>query len=280
MSATSAFQGDIIAVRAVNRKARMARAKKLVGQILETPRHRRRPSLALLLLLKDSAEASADWSWIHGFIGELPKRTSPTQEEAAKLDAFALANAGQVRSNAIAETRSASSLISGPTPERLGLLGGRYKRLIAKSASPAPSGTDDISTGASTPTSGGWSSTSTNTIARAIWLACTGSGSARATTSGRDRFPRWSSPPCERAKKARPGGRMAARDPARSRVRRRRRRQGQRACAGCRRRGRGEMEARYHAGGSAKSVAQVDDKERRLRLAAILTDLENNMLNE
>ncbi len=118
MSATSAFQGDIIAVRAVNRKARMARAKKLVAKYWKPPVT---PStiLALLLLLKDSAEASADWSWIHGFIGELPKDIA-AQEEVRELDAFALANAGKpidaiARLEAlIAEFRSHSGTLRDP----------------------------------------------------------------------------------------------------------------------------------------------------------------------
>ena len=72
MSATSAFQGDIIAVRALARKARMAQAKRLVERYWKPPVTP--PTiLALLLLLKDSVETADDWNWIHGFIANLPK---------------------------------------------------------------------------------------------------------------------------------------------------------------------------------------------------------------
>ena len=56
-------------------------------------------------------------------------------EEVRETYAFALANAGQPI-EAIARLEALIAL-SGPTPERLGLLGGRYKRLIAKATTPA-----------------------------------------------------------------------------------------------------------------------------------------------
>jgi hypothetical protein len=133
MSATSAFQGDIIAVRALASKARMARAKKLVERYWKPPVT---PStiLALLLLLKDSAETADDWSWIHGFIVKLPKDVA-AQEQVRELDAFALAGAGKPV-DAIARLEA---LIgdSGATPERCGILGGRYKRLFTSATAKA-----------------------------------------------------------------------------------------------------------------------------------------------
>ena len=56
-------------------------------------------------------------------------------DEVRETNAFALANAGEPI-EAIAKLEELMTLL-GPTPERLGLLGGRYKRLAAKAATPA-----------------------------------------------------------------------------------------------------------------------------------------------
>jgi hypothetical protein len=114
------------------RPARMARAKELVAQYWKPP-FTPPIALALLLLMKDSAENADDWNWITDFIGKLPADVAD-QEEVRELNAFALANAGKPI-DAIAKVE-ALIVQSGPTPERLGLLGGRYKRLYAKAAAP------------------------------------------------------------------------------------------------------------------------------------------------
>jgi hypothetical protein len=132
MAATAAFQGEIRAVRVLSRVARMARAKELVAQYWKPP-FTPPIALALLLLMKDSAENADDWNWITDFIGKLPADVAD-QEEVRELNAFALANAGKPI-DAIAKLE-ALIVQSGPTPERLGLLGGRYKRLYAKAAAP------------------------------------------------------------------------------------------------------------------------------------------------
>ncbi len=88
-------------------------------------------TIALLLLLKDSAETGEDWTWVTDFIGTLPGDLADL-EEVRELDALAVSNAGKPV-DAIAKLE-ALILMSGPTPERLGLLGGRYKRLYAKAA--------------------------------------------------------------------------------------------------------------------------------------------------
>ena len=132
MAATAAFQGEIRAVRVLPRAARMARAKELVAQYWKPP-FTPPIALALLLLMKDSAENADDWNWITDFIGKLPADVAD-QEEVRELNAFALANAGKPI-DAIAKLE-ALIVQSGPTPERLGLLGGRYKRLYAKAAAP------------------------------------------------------------------------------------------------------------------------------------------------
>jgi hypothetical protein len=130
MAATAAFQGEIRAVRALPRAVRMARTKELVAQYWNPP-FTPTTALALLLLMKDSAENTDDWNWITAFIGKLPADVAE-QEEVRELNAFALANAGKPI-DAIAKLEALIDQ-SGPTPERLGLLGGRYKRLYARAA--------------------------------------------------------------------------------------------------------------------------------------------------
>jgi hypothetical protein len=126
----AAFQGEVRAVRAVPRTGRMERAKQLLAKYW-TPPVTAPTAIGLLLLMKDSAETGDDWTWVTDFIGRLPGDLADL-EEARELDAFAVSNAGKPV-DAIAKLE-ALVLTSGPTPERLGLLGGRYKRLYAKAA--------------------------------------------------------------------------------------------------------------------------------------------------
>ncbi len=130
MTASAAFQGEIRAVRALPRAARMARAKELVAQYWKPP-FTPPTALALLLLMKDSADNADDWNWITDFIRKLPTAVTE-QEEVRELNAFALANAGKPI-EAIAKLEALIAQ-SGPTPERYGILGGRYKRLFAKAS--------------------------------------------------------------------------------------------------------------------------------------------------
>jgi hypothetical protein len=126
----AAFQGEIRAVRAVPRTDRMERAKQLLTKYW-TPPVTAPTAIALLLLMKDSAETGDDWTWVTDFIGKLPAGLADL-EEVRELDALAVSNAGKPV-DAIAKLE-ALIVTSGPTPERLGLLGGRYKRLYAKAA--------------------------------------------------------------------------------------------------------------------------------------------------
>ena len=126
----AAFQGEVRAVRAVPRTGRMERAKQLLAKYWMPP-VTAPTAIALLLLMKDSAETGDDWTWVTDFIGRLPGDLADL-EEVRELDAFAVSNAGKPV-DAIAKLE-ALVLTSGPTPERLGLLGGRYKRLYAKAA--------------------------------------------------------------------------------------------------------------------------------------------------
>jgi hypothetical protein len=135
MAELAAFQGEVRAVRAIPHADRMARAKELVEKYWKPP-VTGATVLALLRLLKESADGPSDWSWITDFIGRFPGAIAD-QEEVRETNAFALSNAGKPI-DAIAKLVELIAR-SGPTPERLGLLGGRYKRLFAKSATPAQS---------------------------------------------------------------------------------------------------------------------------------------------
>ena len=133
MAEFAAFQGEIRAVGALPHAIRMAKAKELV-QIYWRPPVTGATVLALIRLLKDSADDPSDWSWINDFIDKLPSEVADL-EEVREANAFALSNAGKPV-EAIAKLEALMER-SGPTPERLGLLGGRYKRLFAKAATPA-----------------------------------------------------------------------------------------------------------------------------------------------
>jgi len=121
----SAFQTKVRAVRASPRKQRMQKAQQLVAGIGNPPATY--PiALALLMLLRDSVDTVADWSVVLDFVGKLPDRFAD-EPEVQENRAFAAAQAGN-DIKAIAELQTLIDMM-GPTPERLGLLGGRYKRL-------------------------------------------------------------------------------------------------------------------------------------------------------
>lgn len=80
---------------------------------------------ALLRLLRDSIETPADWSTLLKFIDDLPEDFHHQPEVQAER-AFAVSQAGNVY-DAIAQLEAVLKT-SGPSVERLGLLGGRYKR--------------------------------------------------------------------------------------------------------------------------------------------------------
>ena len=91
-------------------------------------------ALALLLLLRDSVQKTADWSAVLAFVQCLPQRFAE-EPEIQEIRAFATAQTGQDL-DAIAELEMLIERM-GPSPERLGLMGGRYKRLL-KAARPPP----------------------------------------------------------------------------------------------------------------------------------------------
>jgi hypothetical protein len=128
MAQTAALQGKIRAVRATPKSDRMAAAQALAERSINT-RTIPTDALALIRLLKDSADAPEEWSWLANFVEKLPVDIA-NLEDARDTYAFALANAGRP-TEAIAKLEELLATL-GPTPERLGLLGGRYKRLFAR----------------------------------------------------------------------------------------------------------------------------------------------------
>jgi hypothetical protein len=130
MADMAALQGRIRAVRALPLSQRMSEAKALAVEACQ-PLPTAPTALAVIRLLKDSADTVDDWSWLTDFVARLPADIA-SLEEVRETNAFALANAGKPI-EAIAKLEELMTL-SGATPERLGLLGGRYKRLAAKAA--------------------------------------------------------------------------------------------------------------------------------------------------
>ena len=125
MAELAAFQTEVRAVRAAPPKERMQRAQDLIAR-KGNPPATYPMALALLMLLRDSASTAANWTVVLDFVRKLPPRFAD-EPEIQENRAFAAAQTGN-DVQAIAELETLIDLI-GPTPERLGLLGGRYKRL-------------------------------------------------------------------------------------------------------------------------------------------------------
>ena len=132
MTLLAAFQAEVRAVRAAPRSERMDRARRLVdayGRALMTAA----VAIALMLMLRDCADAPADWNVVLGFIDGLPDDLR-SLAEVTEQRALALSSAGRhVEAIAALEALIATS---GPTQERHGLLGGRYKRLFRQATTP------------------------------------------------------------------------------------------------------------------------------------------------
>jgi hypothetical protein len=129
----AAFQTKVRAVRVVPLAKRMQLAQDLVASEGNPPATY--PfALALLLLLRDSVDAPADWNIVLDYVHKLPNKFAD-EPEVQENRAFAAAQAGN-DVQAIAELETLIE-VAGPTPERLGLMGGRYKRLAKAAASDA-----------------------------------------------------------------------------------------------------------------------------------------------
>jgi MAP3K TRAFs-binding domain len=122
----AAFQAKVRAVRAAPREERM----KLANALVESdgvPPMTFPVAIALLRLLRDSTNAPEDWKAVVDFVRRLPKELAD-QAEAKEQLAFAISHTGD-NAGAVGQLEALISTV-GPTPERLGLLGGRYKRLF------------------------------------------------------------------------------------------------------------------------------------------------------
>jgi Tetratricopeptide Repeats-Sensor len=133
MTELAAFQTKVRAVRAAPRAARIARAQELIASD-GSPPATYPVTLALLLLLRNVADTADDWKVMLDFVSRLPSDFAG-QPEVLEQRAFAIAQAGN-DVQAIAEIETLIDT-SGPTPERLGIMGGRYKRLMRSAASEA-----------------------------------------------------------------------------------------------------------------------------------------------
>ncbi|TWB94863.1 uncharacterized protein DUF4071 [Bradyrhizobium macuxiense] len=121
----AAFQTKVREVRAAPHTERMQRAQALIASE-GTPPATYPIALALLLLLRDSVDKTTDWNNVLDFAAGLPNKFKDVPE-IQEIREFAAAYAG----NNLQAIAALETLIrtAGPTPERLGLMGGRYKRL-------------------------------------------------------------------------------------------------------------------------------------------------------
>jgi hypothetical protein len=133
LAALAAFQTKVRAVRAAPRSQRMHLAQQLI-QDEGTPPPTYPVALALMGLLRDSVEKTEDWKTVLDFVSGLPARFA-NEPDARELLAFAIGQAGD-NAQAIAGLQTLIAML-GPTPERYGLLGGRYKRLVRSAPSDA-----------------------------------------------------------------------------------------------------------------------------------------------
>jgi tetratricopeptide (TPR) repeat protein len=125
MAEVAAFQTKVRAVRAAPFGERMDRAKALVATD-GVPPMTYPVALALLGLLRDSANTPEDWNRVADFARTLPGEFADQAEGREQL-ALVISQTGNI-AEAIDELETLIATI-GPSPERLGLLGGRYKRL-------------------------------------------------------------------------------------------------------------------------------------------------------
>lgn len=125
------LQGSIRAVRTLPLHQRMSQAKALAKKY--QPISMRPPvAIALVRLLRETADTQKDWNAVLDYIAKLPDDLADNAEFREQR-AFALSNAGRIVES-ISELQTIIARF-GQTPERLGMLGGRYKRLADASKS-------------------------------------------------------------------------------------------------------------------------------------------------
>jgi hypothetical protein len=133
MEDLAAFQAKVREVRVAPRNERMQLAQQLISTD-GTPPATYPVALALMSLLRDSADAGEDWNVVLDFVRGLSPKFA-NQPETLELLNFATGQAGD-NVKAIAGLQTLIATV-GPTPERLGLLGGRFKRLWKSAKSDA-----------------------------------------------------------------------------------------------------------------------------------------------
>jgi len=128
MQRLSAFQAEVTAVRRAPRDRCAAQAKALVERYATDAPMLSPVAMELLYLLRDCTE---DWRAVVGYVDRLPKevRDLPAVQEQRAL---ALSKLGSPLEAAGALEEMIRTL--GPTSEREGLLGGRYKTLYRQAA--------------------------------------------------------------------------------------------------------------------------------------------------
>ena len=129
LEALSAFQAKVAAVHAVPKAERSARAKALVDEYAK-PTATAAVAHSLLKLVEDLGE----WNTILNIVGKLPPNIKDSPD-VVELINLATSKAG----NHLEAIGALEALIqsAGPTSEREGLLGGRYKKLYKQATDPA-----------------------------------------------------------------------------------------------------------------------------------------------
>lgn len=128
MQRLSAFQAEVTAVRRAPKEQCAAKAMALVQRYATDAPMLTSVAMELLYLLRD---CTGDWPAVVAYVDRLPKsiRDLPTIQEQRAL---ALSKLGSPLEAAAALEEMIRTL--GPTSEREGLLGGRYKKLYAQAA--------------------------------------------------------------------------------------------------------------------------------------------------
>ncbi|MGA7054307.1 MAG: TRAFs-binding domain-containing protein [Mycobacterium sp.] len=129
----ASFQAEVRAVnfQPVAERARAARA--IIERYGDQPAVRESVTLRLLRVVRDTARDPDDWRYLLQYIERLPAHLA-RQPLVLEYRALALAKQGDVA--AAASTLEQLIADHGGTPERFGLLGGRYKDLMRNADTP------------------------------------------------------------------------------------------------------------------------------------------------
>lgn len=123
----AAFDGEVRGVFHLPEADRAAAARDIVARYTNQPNVRDVVRLRLSLLLRETASSPDDWRYLKDYIARLPPHLME-RPDVLEHAAFALGKQGEpARAAGLLE-----SLIrqNGPTSERYGLLGGRFKDLM------------------------------------------------------------------------------------------------------------------------------------------------------